>query len=223
MKRKILRTNKAVSLEELDADYDRVKKLISKVPVKSDIQKYGKHSWIQYWRKYGSFYRYKVLRGDRGPRPNDIPFNDLFRNYLAVKKKLGRIPYMSEVQALGKYKSPISYNQYGGYLGFLKKIKEDTYADLVIAEYFRIKGKLGRNPSGTEYSVMGKYKRNSVAGHFGSWYKFLKYIGEEKTGYRIGQGGKKKKQNSSQKKRIPSVRKPKHHGTGRAQSIRMRK
>jgi hypothetical protein len=47
-------------------------------------------------------------------------------------------------------------------------------------EFYRIKKLLGRTPTCTEYTKLGKYNTTTVQRKWGSWTKFLEELGEQK-------------------------------------------
>jgi hypothetical protein len=174
-----------VRRKDLDADYDKVKKKLGRIPTQNDIQKYARYSLSQF-EKYSGYSRYKQSRGD-GKKV--VTRDDLIADFRKVKKKLRKIPTIKEWHIHGSYKSgyDLILEYFGGYRNFLNdqheisspQEKHRKYIRELIKEYFRIKKKLKRNPTGREFQERGKYSIGPIIAEFGSWGKFVLSLGEK--------------------------------------------
>jgi len=195
---------KAISPKDLNADYDRVKKRLGKIPTRKEMFQYGKYSVSVYENRFGNFTKYQRSRNDRVLIRKNVTRKDLIADFEMVKEKLGRVPTAKEIQLHGRCITASSsiIRLFGGYNAFLKKRKEKTPLEIkslehiknVTSEFYRVKKKLGRIPTIKEFESLTKYFQQTVFPAFGTWNAFVRSLGE--TPYSPGAQKKKAKSGS---------------------------
>jgi hypothetical protein len=109
---------------------------------------------------------------------------DLLREYRRVQMKLGRFPTHSELTEHGRFSAHTYARRFGGWQAFRQMMGDRierhgrlTKAEL-ITEYFAVKERLGRIPTGEELSTLGRYGKRTYHKHFGGHQKLLEFLKE---------------------------------------------
>lgn len=136
-----------------------------------------------YVNRFGSWTKFLEKIGEK-QRCLNISRESLIKNYLVVKKKLGRVPSMNDMfvkKGVTKYCVGAYQRIWGTWNNFLKEMGDLQILiskEKLTSDYFELKKKLGRQPKVTELKEHGKHCERTYAKHFGSWSKFLHSIGE---------------------------------------------
>ncbi len=177
---------KQISNNQLIEDYHRVEKLINKSPLFiSDYEKYGKYCSQMFDIRFESWK--KFLRSIGQKSVLEITNEELIEDYFRVKSQLKKkVVFRRDYEKLGKYSDTSIRNRFGKWSEFLKTIGEDTShikkinKEMLIEEYKRVKELLGKDkvnqPQMLKYCKFGS---RSYSKHFGSWDKFLEFMGED--------------------------------------------
>jgi len=162
--------------EELDADYDRIKRKLRRVPTSAEFTEMTVYSMSSLRNYFESYDEYLKTRGDYIPpiRPDTTTTKQLIENYKRVKAKIGHAPSIDEIKEHSVYGSTKYYKQFKGYLNFMVKAGEKTPQQQAIDDIRRVSKKLGRTPTVVEYAEHGTIIPTTAYSKFGSWNKFLK-------------------------------------------------
>ena len=158
----------------------KLKREIGRVPTKGEIYKrFGKEgiSEINY-----TLFLKSINEDTTGLiKPTK---EEVINNYWKLKNKTGKQPICVD-NYHGYYYTQYwkSYNQFLREIGEPVLLEYETCSkEEIIGEYFRVKKKLGRQPTVNLFSHNKKnkikYNEKKIVHHFGSWKRFLKEIGE---------------------------------------------
>jgi hypothetical protein len=176
-------TQNAVPNEELDRNYDELKKELGRIPRRIDLKTHGTYSQRMYSTHFGTFTKYRLSRGD-DPKNQPLPTREeILREYKRVKENLGKVPLSTEFYRFGKFRAEIIKQVVGGYEELRKlqndhRWKTEEFEKSVASEFRRVQKLLGRIPTSGEYTRLSKYFQDSVARHFGGWNEFVRTMGE---------------------------------------------
>lgn len=132
--------------------------------------------------------RLRLTQGDeKGDRPNPkalIPEIELLRDYRRVQIELGKFPTYSDMQQHGKYDASVYIRRYGSWSEFRRIVNSPIPTNKVseeklIANFYAVKEKLGRVPTGIELGEHGKYSARTYHKYFGGHKKFLELLNEK--------------------------------------------
>jgi hypothetical protein len=132
--------------------------------------------------------------------------------FYRCKKQLGKVPTKREFKKKGTFNDSTLIKMFGTWNNFVRSLGEKPfYRDQpwrqsqfqgvpdkqiikgVTAEFYRLKRKLVRNPSGEDFEKLGPYRQGSLRRIFGTWNKFVLSLGE--TPYPRGRKGRKRSSN----------------------------
>ncbi len=149
-------------------------KALGKVPTVKELDEHSKFKAHHYKKKFGSHKKFLKAVGERSVQ------EQLIEEYIAVKEKLGRQPTALE---FSKFSSTV-WNRvaqhFGSWNDFLiaigetpLKLRSEARAgkrniseqDLIDA-YYRLKEKLGRQPTIKDIDRLGEFSINSYTSHW---------------------------------------------------------
>lgn len=141
----------------------------------------SRYSISQIRKEFGTWNNYVIAAGD-SPRYYIQPSeNELLVNYYDVKKKLGRVPYLSEMKIpLSKYSYVAYLKRYGNWNSFLASVGDTALRksaggltkDMIISDYYKIKKEKFGESKGRSllHREFGKhYSHNKIKKLFGSY------------------------------------------------------
>ena len=179
--------------EQLIEEYIKVKEMLGRQPTALEFSEHSKTQWNTIAYNFESWNKFLIAVGEepltvrRSIRKNkrNISKQDLIDSFFRLKEALGRQPEMKDVRDYGDFSSTSYTNHFGSWNEFLVEIGEPimrqvkllTKEELIVA-YYELKEKLGRSPNSADIKREGKYKDSVYYKRFGSWRKFLEYIGE---------------------------------------------
>lgn len=108
---------------------------------------------------------------------------DLLRDYRRVELELGRKPNSKDIDEFGKFHSSTYARRYGSWSNF-KKVMGDLSENKLskeelITNYYNVKNKLGRIPTGEELAKYGAYGKRTYHKYFGGYRKLLELLEEK--------------------------------------------
>lgn len=111
--------------ENLIQNYYDLKRKLEKQPTLYDLSVSGKYSSHDYLKTYGSFKNFLIKIREPVPhRQSDFTKEDLFREYLEVKNKLGKEPKIEDIQEFSKYHVADYQKLFGTWLDFKQELRE---------------------------------------------------------------------------------------------------
>jgi hypothetical protein len=113
-----------------------------------------------------------------------IPEVNLLREYRSVQMRLGRIPTINDMQEHAKYDVSTYVRRYGSWSNFRaichNPITEKKLStEQLIENYYFVKERLGRIPTGTELGKYGQFGVRTYHKYFGGHNQLLKLLGEK--------------------------------------------
>lgn len=165
--------------EELIDEYFRLKKELRRQPTVLEMELKGRFAKNTYRNRWGSWVNFLNVVGDKPLRGTSYSEQELIQNYQMVRRKLGYVPALTELEKQGKFNGNQYYHLFGPYRDFLQRMKEDTIQERLTKQYWAVKTKLGRRPTCAEFTREGHYGVYPARKYFGSWTLFLLALGEE--------------------------------------------
>jgi len=177
-----------ISKEEIITEYNRVKKLLGRIPISTDFCYKNKKSnvsekvirnnfgtWNNFLKEIGELTIYEI-------RENKYSKDELINIYKKLKennKKITQNNFLKETST----SSNIFNKHFDSWNGFLRYIKEPPRSNIldedIINDYKKIRRRLGKVPTQKEYDKFGEYT-HGVMKRFGSYGNFLKKVGDYK-------------------------------------------
>ncbi len=177
--------------QQLIEDYHRVEKELNKSPLSiTDYKKYGKYSEVNFKIRFGSWKEFLRSIGQKSVL--EITNEELFEDYDRVKELLNKkIVFRGDYVKLGKYSDSTIRSRFGKWSMFLKIMGEDTSyikkenREILIEEYQRVKKLLGKEKVNQPQMLKhGRFGGRTFSKYFGSWDKFLEFMGEDTSKFR---------------------------------------
>lgn len=173
--------------QDLIKEYYEERDLFGSEPSSEQIDEYGTYKIEDYKKVFGSWLQFLMyieeldkLQGkyDKGKIPKDA----LLVSYYDLKKKLGHIPNVHEINTNGKYGVDYYTIHFGSYDKFLFFVNEKTTLatseENLIQNYYDVKNKIGKQPTSMDLQSYGKYSYQVYLKRFGSYNNFLIKIRE---------------------------------------------
>lgn len=194
-----------LSPEILTRAYYEVKEKLGRRPKRKEMEEHCSFSSANYNRFWGSWKKFLIAIGeaeDHNENRNAIPLEqktdgkkrrarlpaparqELIDEFLKLQAELGEQPSTHDVDEKGKYLASFYRKEFGSWKNFLehlnlKPLQEKATEKELIAEYLRVKEKLGRQPSATEMEELSKFSKNTYRNRWGTWANFINSLGEE--------------------------------------------
>lgn len=165
--------------QELIDEYFRMKRKLRRQPTVLEMELKSRFAKNTYRNRWGSWVNFLNVVGDKSLRRIFYSEQELIQNYQMVRRKLGYVPTMTELEKQGKFNGNQYYRLFGSYRDFLQRMKEGTIQEQLTKQYWAVKTKLGKRPTKAEYTREGHYSVYVVQRYFGSWTLFLLDLGEE--------------------------------------------
>ncbi|MDO9391379.1 MAG: restriction endonuclease [bacterium] len=177
--------NKSITIKEFENNFKDVKEQIGKTPTTKDMNILGEYSISAYERKYGTWNKFLEGINESLNKKHKISKDDFVNEFSRVKLLLGHVPTTFEMSENGNI-APNSYRRiWGSWSNFLKEQGEKYQkrnipeADLIRA-YLGLKKQLNKESlTQKDMNDFGNYCASVYERRFGSWNKFLKYIGDK--------------------------------------------
>ena len=181
----ILRSeNYNITKQDLIDEYYQLKTRLSKQPICTDMDIFGKYNMGMYYRKFGTWNKFLESINEQLLRPRNLRKKDLIDGYYQLKTQLGKQPTVMAMSKHGKYNISTYYKHFGTWNKFLESINEPVLVNSnipkqdLIDDYYKVKKELNKQPTYTDMNKSGKYGVYQYYKHFGSWNKFLESINE---------------------------------------------
>jgi hypothetical protein len=111
--------------QQLIENYYCVKRKIGKQPSSTSLQDLGKFSYQVYLKRFGSYNNFLLTIGEPIVRGcSSITDEELFNEYLTVKKKLDREPSIDDINTNSKYHIKVYQRRFGSWINFKRELKE---------------------------------------------------------------------------------------------------
>lgn len=177
--------NKTITIKEFQDNYKDVKEKIGKTPTTKDMNILGEYSISAYERKFGTWNKFLEGIDQKPNKKHKISKDDFIKEFFRAKSLLGHIPTTLEMSKYGNI-APNSYKRlWGSWSNFLRDEGEKYQkrnipeADLVRA-YLKLKKQLKKDSlTQKDMNELGDFSSSVYERRFGSWNKFLKYIGDK--------------------------------------------
>jgi len=193
-------STKSPSKDKIIKIYNELKKKDSSIKFQRLLRK-AKTSSTSFYKKFGTWNNFLRNQGEYPSR--NCTKEDIIKNYNEVKKKVGRVPFQSDLEKYGNYSRAVIPKVYGSYLNFLKEIgdlKNHSYLknkrfnkNDLIHKYKKLKEKL--NGEYISYKVFHKHTKiyqNTIETRFGTWNNFREICDNHKDNITITQAYKPK-------------------------------
>ena len=214
--KEIKEDNKKINLkyekEEIIKKYFRLKKKLKRRICCTDWEKEDKISYSTVLSRFGSYDKFlKEIKEER----EKISKEDLINDYQELKKRLKRKIINKDFTKKNKMYSIGTYiARFGSFRKFMEHIGEGNWykyhsKEELIKNYYNVKRKLKKIPSTIELDKHGIIVRNNYSTRFGTYKKFLNFIGEDMDKY----GGNLQSKEKIEKKYLSVYNKLNRHPT----------
>jgi hypothetical protein len=110
-----------------------------------------------------------------------IPEIELLRDYRRIQLEIGKSPSSADMQKHGKYDVSVYIRRYGSWSAFRKIVNNPISTNKVTKEqlienFYAVKEKLGRVPTGVELGEHGQYGVRTYHKYFGGHRKLLEFL-----------------------------------------------
>lgn len=180
--------DKSITNEAFKADYYEVKRKMGRVPTREDMVHVGKYGKSMYDRRFGGWNKFleSIGQSQSITKKHMIPRDKFVDEFKRVKSKLGHAPNAFEMRKYGNI-APNTYKRlWGSWSNFLKEQGENyrrrniPEKELVKA-YLKLRKQLRKNLlTQKDMNRYGEFSSSVYERRFGSWNKFLNYIGDKK-------------------------------------------
>lgn len=180
--------DKSITNEALKADYYEVKRKMGRAPTRKDMVDVGKYGKSMYDRRFGGWNKFleSIDQSQSITKKHMIPRDEFVNEFKRVKSRLGHAPNASEMRKYGNI-APNTYKRlWGSWSNFLKE-QGENYRRINIPEkelvkaYLKLKKQLRKNLlTQKDMNQYGEFSSSVYERRFGSWNKFLNYIGDKK-------------------------------------------
>ncbi len=157
--------------------------LTSDIVTKDNGSQFHLSTYIRY---FGSWKKFLETIGEKIIYKKRITEEELIKNYWNLKRKYPNLTSkMINKKNGSRFGNAVYQRRFGSWKKFLKTIgekleyKKRITEEELIKNYFIVKNKLNRVPTGREMNLYGKSSISTYRERFGSWKKFLKMIGEK--------------------------------------------
>ncbi len=165
-------------------EFQRVTKIIGKVPTINEMKKYSKYSVTTFGRAFGGWNKLLENMGNKVNKKQNIPKDEFIAEFKKVKKNIGHTPSTFEMRKYGNI-APNSYKRiWGSWSNFLKEIgepyqKRNIPGEDLIKAYLKLRKQLKKQSlTQNDMNEFGEYSSSVYERRYGSWNKFLKEINE---------------------------------------------
>ncbi len=172
--------SRELSKEDLIKEYNRVKKLLKKVPTFKSLRKHSRYPPCRYCKHFGSWSGFIKQMGDS----REILKEDLIKSYNRVKKLLKKVPTSKDMRKHSRYSFHLYCKHYckhfGSWSGFIKQMGDsfDISKEDLIKNYNSVKKLLKKVPTCKDFRKNSRYPPCRYYKHFGSWSGFIKQVGD---------------------------------------------
>ena len=177
--------NKSITKKELYENFLDIKKQIGKTPTSNEINILGIYSKSTYERHYGSWNKFLKSIGDNPIKKHKISEQEFINEFYKVKSILGHSPSTIEMRKHGNI-APNSYKRlWGSWSNFLKSQgeiyqKRNILESDLVKAYLKLKKLLKKNSlTQKDMNLYGEYSSSVYERRYGSWNKFLNFIGDK--------------------------------------------
>jgi hypothetical protein len=169
-----------ISNAQLIRAYHKLKSQLNKQPTVEEIDSLCAYSSSSYKKRWG---RWNLFLREIGEPPmvdRDITKDDLILNFSDIFSQQKKVPTASDIDKAGKYSISTYTRHFGSWNKFLEtQGVKLTKRHLIpkeefISEYKRVKAKIGRVPTKSEFDKTSNISSNSFKRIWGSWTGFLK-------------------------------------------------
>lgn len=182
---KKLSQEKIITTQRLKENYKVVKNRIKKTPTTKDMSVLGKYSISTYERNFGTWNNFLACIGEMPNKKHMITKDEFINEFRRVKSLLGHVPTTLEMQQHGNISANSYKRLWGSWSNFLKEQgekyqKRNISEDELIKAYLKLKKQLKKDSlTQNNMNMCGDFSSSVYERRFGSWNKFLKYIGDE--------------------------------------------
>jgi len=173
---------------DLVAEYNRVRSQLGRTPTRSQFRRLSSQPVSRYERTWGSWRSFLESIGDKPTKRHSIPKDELIAEFKRVRAKLGRPPTVEEMFEHGTI-SPTTYRRvWGNWSRFLKEMGEVPHhvnnipEQELVKAYLKLKKQLKkRSLTQRDMNGYGDYSSSVYERRWGSWTKFLSFVGDAGT------------------------------------------
>lgn len=176
---------KNITKDILITEFQRVTKIIGKVPTISEMKKHSNYSTTTFEKAFGGWNKFLVNMDSKVNKKHSITKDEFIEEFKKVKNNLGHTPSTFEMRKHGNIE-PNSYRRiWGGWSNFLKEIgepyqKRNIPEEELIKAYLKLKKQLKKQSlTQNDMNEFGAYSSSVYERRYGSWNKFLEKIGDK--------------------------------------------
>ena len=176
--------NRDINKNDLIINFQTVKNKIDKTPTTEDMNKFGEYSISTYEKYFGGWNKFLETQ-NIAPKKHKIPKEDFISEFKRIKSLIKKVPTRAEFDKHSNISSSSFKTIWGSWNAFLKdqgeqaNHREDITNEELISEYNKLKNYLGKSSlRQVDMNEKGRFSSSTYERRFGSWNKFLKYLGE---------------------------------------------